>query len=422
MKSQSATNTPSRPERELGQGGFPLPRTPTRTPPRERGLLSGPFRKALARATATGGRQRPKRGSARTQERPRPSVSGTWTDDPERSRSTAEDRVTHTRPRGGTRGASGATTSPTAGEAQPTPHHHPNEGGRQARDVSLTSRDQRQPLPHTPPGRGERGSRSGRIPHPCVPHTTRGGAEKRGARGQNEKSGPIRHECPSLAWRSLGPAQESTQPPHRSINGARGAGTRLAREGGRGRQRGQHNRGARFLPRRSLSHTPKKSAEPETTRGGTPDTQRHGATRKRNGSSRGALGACDGEHTGVEDPRRLTHRPRVLETGGGTTVEGSPGNSDVQEPAHGPKADDSSARESTESHSPSRGPSPSPSGDSRRATACQHIPADTKLPPRAKRCAAHRSGHTPPTTPALRRRVPATRTLRRLHSQQARSN
>ena len=93
------------------------------------------------------------------------------------------------------------------------------------------------------------------------------------------------------------------------------------------------------------SHTPKKSAEPETTQGGTPDTQRHGATRKRNGSSRGALGACDGEHAGVEDPRRLTHRPRVLETGGGTMVEGSPGNSDVQEPAHGPKADDSSARE-----------------------------------------------------------------------------
>ena len=188
MKSQSATSTPSRPERELGQGGFPLPRTPTRTPPREGGLLSGPFRKALARATATGGRQRPERGSARTQERPRPSVSGTWTDDPERSRSTAEDRVTRTRPRGGTRGASGATASPTAGEAQPTPHRHPDEGGRQARDVSLTSRDHDNPS-RTPPGRVERerlevGPDSAPLPST---HHPRGGREARSPRTEREE-------------------------------------------------------------------------------------------------------------------------------------------------------------------------------------------------------------------------------------------
>lgn len=73
--------------------------------------------------------------------------------------------------------------------------------------------------PRGPASAAKRGgdTRSGRIPHPCLPHTTAGvSAGRRGARGQSEKSDPIRHECPSLVWRGLGPARESATSPHRS--------------------------------------------------------------------------------------------------------------------------------------------------------------------------------------------------------------
>ncbi|XP_012892986.1 PREDICTED: serine/arginine repetitive matrix protein 2-like, partial [Dipodomys ordii] len=70
-------------------------------------------------------------------------------------------------------------------------------------------------------GQGER-SRT-RSPHPCLPahHRRRhGGTARAGAHGQNEKSGPIRHECPSLAWRSLGPGpKEIATSPHQSHRG-----------------------------------------------------------------------------------------------------------------------------------------------------------------------------------------------------------
>lgn len=172
-----------------------------------------------------------------------------------------------TRPMGGTRGTSGTAASPAAGEAQPTPHHHPREGGGQARGVSPTSRRPQPPLP--PHAAGARREREGlevgpdSAPLPSTHHPM-GGVEERGAHGQNEKSGPIHHECPSLAWRSLGPAQESTHPPHRSHTETRIHGLR----GDRDISEDSATEEPAFLPRRFHSHARKKSAEPKTTQQG----------------------------------------------------------------------------------------------------------------------------------------------------------
>lgn len=79
-------------------------------------------------------------------------------------------------------------------------------------------------------------SRPGSAPPP-FPAPRTGGEGRRGARGQDEKSWPIRHECPSLAWRGFGPAQESAKSPHRSAGWAgetRGAGGDPARTASRG--------------------------------------------------------------------------------------------------------------------------------------------------------------------------------------------
>ncbi|XP_049637660.1 basic salivary proline-rich protein 2-like [Suncus etruscus] len=122
-------------------------------------------------------------------------------------------------------------TRPRAPDGRPgaLQGHHRRPGGSAA-----TARHRAAPL--TPPPR-RRGSRlkktttrglsaasegprpsakragSGRIPHPCAhPRHTRCG-EKRGARWQSEKIGPIRHECPSvprLARLRPGPGERDT--------------------------------------------------------------------------------------------------------------------------------------------------------------------------------------------------------------------
>lgn len=98
---------------------------------------------------------------------------------------------------------------------------------------------------------------------PPFPAPRSGGETRRGTRRQDEKSWPIRHECPSLAWRGFGPAQESTEPPHRSAEWAgetRGAGGDPARTASK-----------RSLLRPRRPRTPGRAAD--DTERGTPDTR-----------------------------------------------------------------------------------------------------------------------------------------------------
>lgn len=82
----------------------------------------------------------------------------------------------------------------------------------------------RRETPPPPTPREEQERQEGEVgpgPAPRPLHTPpAGGEERRGARGQNEKSGPTHQECPSLVWRGLDPAQESATSPHRSIDPA----------------------------------------------------------------------------------------------------------------------------------------------------------------------------------------------------------
>lgn len=112
-----------------------------------------------------------------------------------------------------------------SGGASPSPHRGGGLHPRRRRPPKGQARrvpSRQATTTHPPPGRqhhkGEREGKRGRAGFrtPAFHAPPRGGVERRGARRQNEKSGPIRHECPSLAWRGLGPAQESAHSPHRS--------------------------------------------------------------------------------------------------------------------------------------------------------------------------------------------------------------
>lgn len=100
---------------------------------------------------------------------------------------------------------------PRRGEGRPGRQQPRGRGG----ECPLRHKDLGTP---PPPRGGKPGSEVGPGSAPLsFPHTTPGRARKgRGARGRSEKSGPIRQECPSLARRGLGPAQESATSPHRS--------------------------------------------------------------------------------------------------------------------------------------------------------------------------------------------------------------
>lgn len=87
--------------------------------------------------------------------------------------------------------------------------------------------------------RGPQGGVAAGFRTPAFHTAPRGAEERRGARRQDEKIGPIRHECPSLAWCGFGPAQESAKSPHRSVSG------RNAGSGGKPSE-GRFHQGARF--------------------------------------------------------------------------------------------------------------------------------------------------------------------------------
>lgn len=117
-------------------------------------------------------------------------------------------------------------TSRRPGEARKAPRRHgpPRRGGGKSRKretrpkprrrVSAASGDPWPRQRREAGGGGERGRAGFRTP--AFRTTPSGGWERRGARRQSEKTGPIRHECPSLVWRGLGPARESATSPHRS--------------------------------------------------------------------------------------------------------------------------------------------------------------------------------------------------------------
>lgn len=300
--------------------------------------------------------------------------------------------------------------SPPRGGPQPH-HHHP---ARVSEESSIASSDPKPPLPAmTPQGRagGERGRAGFRTPAFHAPPS--GGAERRGARRQREKSGPIRHECPSLAWRSLGPAQESAHPPHRSQRREERGEKRQELRGG-GAWQG-HSRRARFQPHQC--HTPPHRQRPTTTQSSECLTRkkRHGATHE------GRLGPPSVPTTGSaqgarEDPQRHHPRhPRVLETGGGTELgEATLGRARAGARAPGRTAHGRERQGSKHRGTVSKNPEPqnSPSGRHRplffffllcllssgnyRKTACQHTPADTKRPSLAKGSVTHGSRDSPP--------------------------
>lgn len=90
-------------------------------------------------------------------------------------------------------------------------------------------RPPRQEAPAPPPsawrGAGERGRAGVHTPAPTT-HRREAGRGGEGRHVQNEKSGPVHQERPSLAWRGQGPARESASSPHRSVErfGAQGSG------------------------------------------------------------------------------------------------------------------------------------------------------------------------------------------------------
>lgn len=144
-------------------------------------------------------RQRPQRQCREEERQHTGSASGTSNDNPDRSRSTTEDQG-----RGALTRHGGAAAALPKAEGGPHARGLATDRGWQARSIRCVSRPQggaragfRTPAFHTPPRDRE---------------------ERREARGQDEKSGPVRHERPSLAWRGFGPAQESAKSPHRSVS------------------------------------------------------------------------------------------------------------------------------------------------------------------------------------------------------------
>lgn len=259
-------------------------------PPRRNSLSFQP----LTSETPTGRgrpdmRQRPQRQCREEERQHAGSASGTSNDNPDRSRSTTEDQG-----RGALARHGGAAAALPKAEGGPHTRGPATDRGWQARSIRCVSRPQggvgagfRTPAFHTPPRDVE---------------------ERREARGQDEKSGPVRHERPSLAWRGFGPAQESARSPHRSVDRREGD----PGSGGPGEDHRQH--GACF----GLAG-PTPQGERQTTQTGERLTR--GTEPWKRASSQTALGARGRERTVVKDLRHIPRRPRVPETGGGTAAE-----------------------------------------------------------------------------------------------------
>lgn len=297
-------------------------------------------------------RQRPQRQCREEERQHTGSASGTSNDNPDRSRSTTEDQG-----RGALARHGGAAAALPKAEGGPHARGLATNGGWQARSIRCVSRPQggvragfRTPAFHTPPRDRE---------------------ERREARGQDEKSGPVRHERPSLAWRGFGPAQESAKSPHRSVDRREGD------PGSGGTRRGPSSTRSLLRPRRP--HAPGRAAD--DTDGRTPDT-RHGAMETSVVTNRPRCprqGAHGGKGPPPHPPPPSGARDRRWHRGRDTP--------DAQEPARRPRRTAQEGRGlghpvvlgSPEPPHASR--SPNPFGDTRQRTTCQHPPDGTKRPP-----------------------------------------
>lgn len=247
---------------------------------------------------------------------------------------------------------------PPKAEGGPHAHALATDRGWQARSIRCVSRPQggvgagfRTPAFHRPPRDGE---------------------ERREAHGQDEKSGPVRHERPSLAWRGFGPAQESAKSPHRSANRREGD------PGSRGPGEDHRQHGACF----GLA-SPTPQGERQTTQTGERLTR--GTEPWKRASSQTALGRCPrrGAHGGKGPP------PPPPPPSGARDQRWHRGRDtpDAQEPARRPRRTAQEGRGlghpvvlgSPEPPHTSR--CPSPFGDTRQRTTCQHPPDGTKRPP-----------------------------------------
>ncbi|XP_028387206.1 collagen alpha-1(I) chain-like [Phyllostomus discolor] len=178
----------------------------------------------------------------------------------------------------GARDAAGEWPSPPRGGP-------PKETATEGKSgVSAASTRPRNPIPSPQGGRQGSEVGPGSAPLPNFHAPPPGGRAGRGARGRSEKSGPIRHECPSLVRHGLGPARESATSPHRSsqkastpsVPGQEGQGA-WGKPGGRGWQgpraslttqaqqtgecslRGQHTEHKPGPTRTGPWHTPRSS-------------------------------------------------------------------------------------------------------------------------------------------------------------------
>lgn len=308
-------------------------------------------------------------------------------------------------------GSGTAHTGSASGTSGNDPEH-PRSTEAEARHRAEAARRQPSPTregPHTRPiGHPERAA-SGKHPlrqrtpgarsrpdsaPPPLPAPRTGGEARRGTRRQDEKSRPIRHECPSLAWRGFGPAQESAKSPHRSAEWAgeaRGAGGDPARTASK-----------RSLLRPHRPHTPGRAAD--DTERGTPDT-RHGAmeasvvTPPSVPAARSARAVKD--HPPPPPPpsgAAKTGRPEVAPPRGRSRC--------AKEPSHagpGKQLKRERVRATPSAQSPARTQRPKlpPSGGTRQRTTCQHLPDGRKRPTRANPIATGATGNSSLTTAAF---------------------
>jgi hypothetical protein len=182
-------------------GRRPSPPPPSLSPPRPPFSLADGLEKPANADGAAPPQRRPEQRHRGTRERHHRSASGT-SSRPGALQEHREGPTTHgtrlARPRR-TRGTAGETRAPAPprGGADPPPRHQ-GAGGVIPSPARLGPR---------PRGEGGEGEGQAGYRTPAFRTPPAGGAEKRGARWQHEKSGPIRSECPSLAWRGLGPAR-----------------------------------------------------------------------------------------------------------------------------------------------------------------------------------------------------------------------
>ena len=224
-------------------------------------------------------------------------------DDPERPRSTTESRAARARaPNGRARGAAEGRPSPCRDEGRPGGTPATGGGGGQSGECPRRQQDPGPRHRHETQRQG-RGAGPGFAPPPLPRTTTEAAGRREGPASGSEKSGLIRHECPSLVRRGLGPARESARSPHRSNwkrNPPRGPGQeRRGTEARAATARGRA--GGRLAPHLTLAAA--AAAAAAAPREGVGATVSHNTTQRRSrateteqGTARKHGGATTAKH------------------------------------------------------------------------------------------------------------------------------